>query len=388
MRVGVGVGSRYGFEASRSRIIATPLVPGFAPQGNGTVLLPTYMSMVCATTSRTSQTSANTIRTGFGANAARARSTNGTTWGVSVETARTNFILWSEQADHAGWTVTANATVAANSVAAPDGNVTADTLDYAGGGTPSLYRLFETGHTYANTTKFVISTWIMLASDSPVIRLDNGYSTPTVTPTAAWVRYDNSGTSDGVNTSQLLYRSPLASTTAFHIYVFGAQSETGLYPGSYVPTTSASVARAQDLLTITSPSAVAPGGFFNIDMTVAPNYSQAEFAADHNMLYFDANNRIFLRQTDQKMVLRIGGSNVAISGALTFAREDALRIRAQHTSVGKRLRVDKNGSSVYDSGLLSPGSAITLPGALGLLSDGATTPESADLRAFVPLAVA
>lgn len=374
MRLGLGLST----DSPPPRLLRSFNAAHVANLSTGLLTLPGWLAISCATTGRTVRTGVNTIVSGLGANAARARSVDGTNVGLAVEMARTNFILWSEQADHAGWTTTTNATVTANSVAAPDSNTTADTLDYTGGGTAGLYRLFDAGHIYANTTKFVISSWIKLASGTPTIRMDNGYSQPSVSPTSAWVRYENSGTSDGANSAQLLYRSPVGSTTAFHIYVFGAQSEVGLYPNSYIPTTSASATRAQDVLTMAAAS-LAPGGYFNLDFTMGLHYTQAENAADHDLVYFDANNRIYVKQSDQTIRLRLGGSDTA-SGALTWARDDAIRIQAQHRKLGKKIVVLKNGVSVYDSGLLSPASAISLPASAAFLGNGTTTQESGDMR--------
>lgn len=65
--------------------------------------------------------------------------------GLLVEESRTNLVTYSEQFDNAAWTKYGSTTVTANSVASPDGTISADLLTSAGtGGTPNVIRQFVT----------------------------------------------------------------------------------------------------------------------------------------------------------------------------------------------------------------------------------------------------
>jgi hypothetical protein len=164
---------------------------------------------------------------------------------------------------------------------------------------------------------------------------------------------------------------------------YAAQLELGVkYPSSYFPIANGAEnqTRTADVLVCSSPSLLAPSGFFTrIDLTFAPNFASTEYVADHNLVFFDTNNRIFLRQTDNKVVLRLGGADI-VSNAAAWSREAALRVVAVHTKAGRRLLIAVNGATVSDSGIQSAAAAVSLPGSVGILGTGSATAECSDLR--------
>jgi hypothetical protein len=117
-------------------------------------------------------------------------------------------------------------------------------------------------------------------------------------------------------------------------------------------------------------------------MVVAPNYAQNETAADHPWLYFGAGSQLYYKQSDAKLYLQVPGASDIASGALTFARETGLRVRATHRRGGRRLQVWNNatGASIYDSGPQAGASALSLGASVGILGNATTTAECADLR--------
>lgn len=343
----------------------------------GLILLPSWLTIQCATTGRTSQRSASMLKTGYGANAARARNV-GSGEGLSVESARTNLITGPTD----GATLTAfgvgGSVTSVNSLGDPAGGNGATLLGYGAAGNNGAYTqpLTQLAINHGGVNSF----WLMNVSGTLTIQaydVQAGAFSFTKTTTANWARYDGlCGNVHALTTVLGIGNQNSGAGVAGTSRLWGWQVEQDAsYPGSLIDG-----ARAQDILTA-DPASVAPGGYFNLDFTIAPNYAQSEFTADHNLVYFNANNRIYVKQSDQTFRLRLGGSDTA-SGALTWARDDAMRVQARHSEGGKRIVVSKNGTVVYDSGLLAAASAITLPGSVGVLGDTTTTTESADLRSL------
>lgn len=205
--------------------------------------------------------------------------------GVLIEPAATNLLLRSEEFDNAAWTKT-RVSVAANSVAAPDGTTTADTIvedssatnsHWAGqnvSGTTNTnsytFHVWAKGGSRTNVTLWVFEgatfsrsvqcTFNLSAETAGTVTLNNSATSGSATITSfgnGWYRcsltfvlggadtsiqsriYINNGTSDfytGDNTSGL--------------YVWGAQLETGSRATSYIPTTTTTQTRNADAVSI------------------------------------------------------------------------------------------------------------------------------------------
>jgi len=176
----------------------------------------------------------------------------------------TNLITESEQFDHADWS--GSATVTANSIAAPDGTITADTIDDSNGASnlnkyqsvtvaddSSLYIAsiyLKQGTADQTQFKLTLSGGTQVSSD-PVItwstlqvsEADNNYWLDDIGN--GWYRLslqvDNNGTG---NTTATFVIWPAKYTsdgsTTGTVYAWGAQLVNGVKPGGYVKTTSAS----------------------------------------------------------------------------------------------------------------------------------------------------
>lgn len=362
-----------GLTGSRSRVLRA-FDFATAARSAGAFTLPPWLAIACATTGRTVQESASTVRTGLGANVARARSVDGSSWGLSVEAARTNLVGTIAAADG---TVTWTATGQAD----PAGGTSGARLQYSGAGSLGGARVFESLGTSGNGTRYSVSTWWRVLSGFNKLSLDEnlgGAAPASTTIGAAWQRNDAGGTGDGATGLILVVYGDTVSNAAVDAGFFGTRVEAGAYPSSV----HAGV-RAADVLSIPTPALVAPGGFFDLRLTFAPNYAHGEHLNDHDLFYLGANDRVFLRASDHKLVLRIGGANVE-SSALTWSREQALTIRAAHlpatrSPAGRTLTVTgANSGNGSTTGAVA--AAVTLPGTAYLLGSNTGPQECSDLR--------
>lgn len=190
---------------------------------------------------------------GSASNIPRLDYTNGSCPSILVEPQRTNLALRSEEFDNASWQKT-NSTITANSITAPDGTLSADTLSLVaansnitqninsaiGSNTFSVY-----AKTLSGTKKFRFFRFN--ATDGLVSSVD-------FTATTEWQRF-TFVTSPSVSISNWY----IANTTigdSGNIYIWGAQLEAGANATSYIPTTSASVTRNADVISKTGISSL------------------------------------------------------------------------------------------------------------------------------------
>lgn len=227
------------------------------------------------------------------ANAARFRfnPASGLSEGLLSETQRTNLLLRSEDLSHAAWTA-ASLTVTANSTTAPDGTTTADTLAATGAsGNVSQAITITAGrgiayskYLKAGASSFAslilsdgtntVTAWFNLASGAVGTASAGGtsggtalqYSQHWIEPAGnGWYRCALEVTSS-VATAIGCAVSPAASDGAAAangntIYAWGAQAEaetTLTNATSYIPTTSATVTRSADNLTLAVSTAQVP----------------------------------------------------------------------------------------------------------------------------------
>jgi len=374
-----------------ARTIRSLSAAGTFNAADGLVTLPPWLTITCATTGRTSQQSASTLKKGYGANAARARNT-GTGVGLSVENAGANYLTFSESLAGADWTAGVM-------------TVTTGHADPAGG---SLARGFtQTGSQYGDYNQEPLSAppdetrsvsgWCRgVAGLAPYAHF-RGYqlvANYADVMSTSWTRLsvteDANVAAGGLNVMNFDTRAgeptgapAIAGTTTVHGYGWQKEGANVLYPSSWIPTTTDAVTRAADVLSCAS-SALSAGGFFDVAAVIAPNYADFETKADHDLLFFDADNRLYFKQSDRKLYHHFGGTVDIVSGALTFARDTGLAIRAQYRPSGRRLLVANAATGVvlFDSGVTSAGTSISLPATAYLLGDDSGAQECSDLRSI------
>lgn len=196
--------------------------------------------------------------------------------GLLIEEARINTCLQSQTLDHAYWSAQ-NLSVSPNSVTAPDGTLTADTLVESG--VSSVQRLSTSGITLAISTtytmslyaKYVSRQWLRIGSVTGTsfqghawFDLLNGVVGTTQTTTGTiigskiealangWYRCSFTFTTAPASTSTNLNITPDNGngqgfgTVSGQTRIWGVQVEVGSSVSSYIPTTAASVQRAAD----------------------------------------------------------------------------------------------------------------------------------------------
>jgi hypothetical protein len=219
-----------------------------------------------------------------------------------MEPQRTNLLTNSEDFSNAVW-VKSGATVTANDIIAPNGTLTADKIVFGTSGN-FIYQPLGTSATVG------LSIYIKGTAGQTISFDDTVNFIPLVTLTGEWQRV--TWVSSAVNTKGLAI-STSQSATARTIYLWGAQVEAGAYPTSYIPTTTASVTRNQDLASktgITSLIGQTEGTYF-IDATFPMT------AAGFSMLISTkyAQNAVEIYRSgvtagSANIYVEVGGSNV------------------------------------------------------------------------------
>jgi hypothetical protein len=228
----------------------------------------------------TRATGANRINTSganetMGANVPRIDYSGGGCPSILVESQRTNINLYSEQFDNISW-IKLSSNVTSNATTAPDGTTTADKLIEDNTNANHLVQQVivasNASYTFSVFAKKAERNWVVLRSvnasfqnvkawfniDAGTIgTLENGATTKITNFSNGWYKLEmtipsySTGFEFRISTSTGNGVDSYTGTTGNGVYLWGAQLEAGSYATSYIPTTSASVTRNADVITLT-----------------------------------------------------------------------------------------------------------------------------------------
>lgn len=258
-------------------------------------------------------------------------SSTGAREGLLIETAASNSILRSQEFENAAWSKT-RATVIANAVLAPDGNLTADKLVVDS--TPSsTHRVFQSTTLSAAIGDSVTVSIFLKAAEIPYVYLQitggagtpfaanvgryfdvlNGIagfgsalSTYVITPYPdGWFRisYTMTATQAGTVSFEIYSAYALASGSVTGngdgvsgFYMWGAQVEINDYPSTYIQTTTAVANRNADVpvTEMVSPGLGLSAGTFVIDFRTDAPLSNAAATRRHLFTLRTGNEQLIV----------------------------------------------------------------------------------------------
>jgi phage-related protein len=154
---------------------------------------------------------------------------------------KTNLLKYSEDFTQANWAKSSGTTVVGNSILAPDGTLTADTLSRSA--LASTY-LVQTYTTTAHASKaYVFSIYVKAGTltGNIVLRIRDGggitdIANTILIPTATWTRYLVTGTFGATPAANIkVYIDPANDTGVIGdtVYIWGAQLQSGSVPTTY-----------------------------------------------------------------------------------------------------------------------------------------------------------
>ena len=170
-----------------------------------------------------------------------------------------NLVTYSEQFDDASW-LKGGASIVANSIIAPDGNLTADefVVDVL-----SFHRAIQILSTTTTAGEFyTFSVYIKNNNTTavPYLRLQSNSGddlVKNINITNDWARYEITLEITGSGTDLIPFiHSNDSEGVGNSFYIWGAQLDQLSYPTSYIPTAGATVTRLADVITIAPPTGV------------------------------------------------------------------------------------------------------------------------------------
>lgn len=351
---------------------------------------------------------------------------SGAPLGVLIEGSRTNLLTRSEEADNAAWTKT-NCTISANAVSAPDGATTADKIVEAN----DVGQTHNTQHSpsFTSGSIYTYSVFLKAAERSRVIILlataafganvqgdftlsGNGTATIVLAGTSTsvritamangWYRCEVTSQATATSAAAIQIRLHNGTSVAYNgdgtsgLYVWGAQLEVGAFASSYIPTTSATVTRSADAVSLAL-SAVpfdATQGTLFAESQILQTATSTRIVAGLDDGGTDERIQIAHQNADALAGLMVDGgvsqASLAVGGAGVVKRRSALTWRANDVAFsfdGAAATTDTSATlptvTTLSIGDIGAGSSVLFGYVrkLGLLSRRVTNTELTSLAA-------
>jgi hypothetical protein len=197
--------------------------------------------------------------------------TTGESLGLLIEQQRTNLVTYSADFADASWTKT-RSSITGNTIVAPDGTLTGDKLVEDTSATATHFVSKNptvssgTAYTYSVYLKAAERTWAVFQYGSAYawVNLSTGQLGTQIAATTGsfrvvdvgngWCKCSVTWTTTSTSPPVAVYSATADNVFTYTgndysgIYIWGAQLETGAFPTSYIPTTSATVTRNADLV--------------------------------------------------------------------------------------------------------------------------------------------
>lgn len=178
--------------------------------------------------------------------------------GALIEPASTNMMLQSQNFTSAGGWVLSGVSVTADAVAAPDGTMSAELLTVAPGTNQHLFRTVAVSPETIYTFSVFVRLGTLAATDYRMAFYDGTALSfiavdipPVQVPTGSgWTRCSYSVTTPAGCTSLRVYPFRRTLSADATLFLWGAQLEARSTATSYIPTTTTSVSRSADTLTV------------------------------------------------------------------------------------------------------------------------------------------
>jgi hypothetical protein len=328
---------------------------------------------------------------------------------ILLEPQRTNLALRSEEFDNATWTKS-SVSVTANSTTSPSGLSNADTM--TGDGTSNIHALWQnlsvvSGTTYTYTTYvkkntnnffqfyygfvgFGFNAWANYDLNNGVLGSVGSAATATITSVGnGWYRCSITAAAIITSNVQIATATLISSATSLRaetntlstsVFLWGAQLESGAYPTSYIPTSSASVTRNADVISrgniFTNGLITASGGTWFADLS--NNRALARDASANGLYLTDATAISFgFRIKSSASPLRYFIAKV-IGGV-----ETSLYLTSANTS---KVAIKWNGTTadVFENGVKVVTATAFTNTAMQVLASNVSTPVTINSMALFP----
>jgi hypothetical protein len=300
-----------------------------------------------------------------------------------VEPSAQNLALRSAELDNAVWTNAlwgnwSNATATSSTTIAPDGSTNAEELTFTAGTSSRLQRI--TG--IAASTTYTFSMYVMGKEGNNYqngifLRIATGFNNALVATSAATGRVDSTVSNTAWTRYSVTFTTPSSGVNEFNVGItvansgtnpnatmicWGAQLETGSVSTSYIPTTTGSVTRNADVISLTGVAGL-------IGQTEGTIYAEVDFrtlgksAASRVIELTDgtnANRIIIAFGNDTQLITRVTTATVEQASFATTVAFGVLKIAFAYSSLGCVLYVNSTNAQSNASATIPATNQVNL----------------------------